>query len=222
MIRESDLGSVDREAPPPVLGVVRYSLSALCTLGILGAIAEVGAPSGQHAVPWIAAALLTAALVMLLLPARSRLLPIARLLGLVVVGLAAYGVVEHLIANPAPEGFDHEFSAYWASLSPLTRSWYGSGDSPLAPGMLGQAALLLLLATAGVDRGFPRLRRGLRRSARWAAATTIYRLGRAGAAGRGRTSAGRTGPARPGCGGPLRGDRLRRPIGVGGGDRGRA
>ncbi|MFC5993694.1 hypothetical protein ACFQE5_05635 [Pseudonocardia hispaniensis] len=218
MITQSDLGSTSRGAAPPALGVVRYTLLALCALGTLGAITEAGTPGGGNLVPWFAAGLLIATLVMLLVPGRARLLPLARLLGLVVVGLAGYGVAEHLIANSAAAGFDQGLSTYWASLSPLTRSWYGSGDSPLAPGLLGQAALLLLLATIGVDRGFPRLRR----SARRAAGATLYRLGRAGAAGRGRTSAGRTGSARLGCGGSLRSGRPRWPVGVGGGHRGRA
>jgi hypothetical protein len=62
-------------------------------------------------------------------------------------------VAEHLLAVADPARIDESITDYWSSLTPLTRSWHeaaGAGpQTPLAPGMLGQAALLLLLATLG-------------------------------------------------------------------------
>ncbi|NMH99261.1 hypothetical protein [Pseudonocardia acidicola] len=148
------------------LGVVRCALVALSALGILGVVAEIGAPGRLQTVPWVGVGLLAVATVLLVLPRRAKLLPLVRILALLVLGAAAFGVAEHLLAHPDPAGFDHQIGTYWASLSPLTRSWYGGGAAgaatPLAPGMLGQAALLLLLATTGAGSRFPRLRRSER------------------------------------------------------------
>jgi hypothetical protein len=141
-------------AERPTLDVVRYGLIALSTLGLIGAGTELAANSHglEQLAPWAGLAVLAVATALVALGGRRSVLW-ARVLCLAVLGAAAYGVAEHLLASASPTAIDKSLSGYWASLSPLTRSWYGAHDlgprTPLAPGMLGQTALLIVLATLG-------------------------------------------------------------------------
>jgi hypothetical protein len=138
----------------PALGAVRCVLIALGALSMIGAGTELASQGvdAERLVPWTGLAMLAVAAATFALPHRRAMLW-ARLLCLVVLCAAAYGVAEHLLLVADPAGIDESIGDFWASLSPLTRSWYGADDlgpsTPLAPGMLGQAALLLLLATLG-------------------------------------------------------------------------
>jgi hypothetical protein len=94
---------------------------------------------------------LTAALVLAVLPGRGAQL-LATVLVLLVLGASLYGVVDHVTVNYNSGPLDQRFADTWESLSATQRWWYAAtkevGPSPpLAPGMLAQTALLLLLAT---------------------------------------------------------------------------
>jgi hypothetical protein len=134
------------------LDVVRNGLLALSALVLIGAAAGLGA--GQL-IPWVGLTMLVVAGVLVATPGR-RSLPLARVLCLVVLVAAAYGVAEYLMSVTDAAGIDASVTDYWASLTPLTRSWFGADDlgphTPLVPGRLGQAALLILLATVVRER----------------------------------------------------------------------
>ena len=76
----------------------------------------------------------------------------SRVLALVVLGASIYGVVEHVLVNLGSGALDQRFANSWDGLSLLQRLWLAATKivgpaPPLAPGVLGQTALLLLLAT---------------------------------------------------------------------------
>ncbi|RZT88864.1 hypothetical protein EV383_5817 [Pseudonocardia sediminis] len=137
----------DRTAPDG-LGA---ALIGLGVLGILGSAVQLAAPGSAHLLPWGATILLATAAALLTLPRVGR--PgrhAARALSLIVLVSAATAVAEHLAAGPG------------VPVGSFTHSWYGGGTAPLAPGLLGQSALLLLLASL---RAGPQLGRFGRRVA---------------------------------------------------------
>jgi hypothetical protein len=77
---------------------------------------------------------------------------VARLLAVLVLAVAIYGVITHVTVNYDAGALDQRYADAWDSLPMLQRWWYAAtktvGPAPtLAPGVLGQVALLLLLAT---------------------------------------------------------------------------
>ncbi len=134
---------------------VRRSLLALTLIGIAATAFELGTEHHwnglEQLIPWFALAVLTVALVLAVLPSRGvRLL--AGVLALVVLGASVYGVLDHITVNYNSGPLDQRFADTWESLSASQRWWYAAtkqvGPSPpLAPGMLAQTALLLVLAT---------------------------------------------------------------------------
>jgi hypothetical protein len=104
-------------------------------------------------VPWAALAVLAVATVLVALPGGGARIA-ARVLALLVLAASAYGVVDHVLVNYGSAVLDQRYADTWNSLPALTRWWYAAskqvGQAPtLAPGVLGQAAVLLLLATVG-------------------------------------------------------------------------
>jgi hypothetical protein len=145
--------TVDRDS-----GVlVRRGLVALTAVGILAAAFELYGErhwnGPEQLVPWVALAALTVATVLVLLPAAGATTA-ARVLALLVLGASVYGVIEHVLVNYGSGALDQRFADTWDTVPVLTRWWYAAskqvGPAPtLAPGMLGQSAALLLLATVG-------------------------------------------------------------------------
>ncbi|HLU56108.1 MAG TPA: hypothetical protein VKZ81_11655 [Pseudonocardia sp.] len=147
----------------PVL-LVRRGLVALTGIGILATAFELAAERHwghvEQLVPWLALVLLAIAVGLTLLP-DGRGTTAARVLAVVVLGASAYGVIEHVLVNAGAGRFDPRLGDVWASLPLLERGWYALtktvGSAPtLAPGVLAQTALLLLLATvcrAGTGSG---------------------------------------------------------------------
>lgn len=140
---------------------VRLGLFGLVALGILGAGLELAFErhwqSWQQFVPWVALLALGAALVLLALDASPLTLKVVRGIALVVLLASAYGVYAHISANHDMGAFDPRYADTWQTLSPLTQWWYALTKSvgpapPLAPGMLAQSALLLLLTTLAPAR----------------------------------------------------------------------
>jgi len=104
-------------------------------------------------IPWAALAVLLAAVVAVLVPSRIALTT-SRLLAAVVLAASLYGVLDHTLANYDAGELDGRYSAVWDDLPAAQQWWYAVtktvGPAPtLAPGVLGQAALLVLLAGVG-------------------------------------------------------------------------
>ncbi|WP_336204175.1 hypothetical protein [Nonomuraea sp. LPB2021202275-12-8] len=125
---------------------MRRALAALTAVGILGAAFELFAErhwrSPQQLIPWVALALLAVAVLLLLLRDSPGLITAVRVIAVVVLLASAFGVYAHVSANVAMGSPDPGIAGYWQALTKTVGS-----APPLAPGMLGQSALLLLLAT---------------------------------------------------------------------------
>ncbi|GAA5115222.1 hypothetical protein [Pseudonocardia adelaidensis] len=144
----------------PVVVLVRRCLVALTVIGILATAFELASErhwnSLEQLIPWLALAVLIVATTLFLLPG-ERGTVIIRVLGVVVLGASGYGVLEHILVNFEAGELDQRFADTWASLPLLEKGWYAVtktvGPAPtLAPGVLGQTALLLLLATLCTTR----------------------------------------------------------------------
>jgi hypothetical protein len=131
---------------------LRLGLLALVAIGIGGAAFELASErhwgSPVQLIPWATLAIQAVALALLALSDSPRTVVVVRVLAGVVLLAAAYGIYVHVSVNYGAGASD----AAWSSLSPLTQWWYALTKSvgfapPLAPGMLAQSALLLLLAT---------------------------------------------------------------------------
>jgi hypothetical protein len=75
----------------------------------------------------------------------------------VVLGASMYGVLDHVLVNYESGALDQRYSESWDTL-PVGEQWWLAvtktvGPAPtLAPGVLGQSALLLVLASIGWTR----------------------------------------------------------------------
>lgn len=134
--------------------LIRAALFALTVIGILATAFELASErhwnGPEQLIPWVALAVLGLATLLALLPSATARL-IARILAVAVLGASIYGVLDHIGVNHNSGYLDHRFADIWESMSPIRQWWYAAtktvGPAPtLAPGMLGQTALLLLLA----------------------------------------------------------------------------
>lgn len=149
-----------RLRPTDAALLVRRGLVALTVVGILAAAFELASERHwngiEQLIPWIALAVLTVAVGLLFVPA-GRGVPAARVLAVVVLGASVYGVLDHVLVNYESGPLDQRYSASWDTLPVLERGWLAVtktvGPAPtLAPGVLGQSALLLVLASIGWTR----------------------------------------------------------------------
>ncbi|MET8989766.1 hypothetical protein ABZW49_30330 [Nonomuraea wenchangensis] len=139
---------------------LRLGLLALVAIGIVGAAFELAFErhwrSPVQLIPWVALALLAVALVLLALSEAPRAVTAVRVLAGVVLLASAYGVFMHVSVNHGMGSMATE----WDTLSPLSQWWYAFTKTvgtapPLAPGMLAQSSLLLLLASLTTRRKSP-------------------------------------------------------------------
>ena len=139
---------------------MRRGLIALTVLGILAAAFELATERHwnglQQLIPWLALAVLAAAAALVVVGGDRRV-TLARVLALLVLGASLYGVITHILVNYNAGGLDQRYAATWDTLPQGKRWWYAAtktvGPAPtLAPGVLGQPALLLLLATVDWPR----------------------------------------------------------------------
>jgi hypothetical protein len=137
-----------------VITFARRSLLALTLIGMLATAFELATESHwndfQQLIPWFTLAVLAITLVLTTMRRRGAQL-LARILILVVLGASMYGVYDHVSANYNAGPLDYRYADTWDSLSSSQRLWYAAtkqvGPSPpLAPGVLAQTALLLLIA----------------------------------------------------------------------------
>jgi len=140
--------------------LVRRGLVALTVIGILAAAFELATERHwngiEQLIPWLALAVLAAAVVLLLV-ARGRGVPAARVLAVLVLAASAYGVLDHILVNHESGPLDQRHADSWETLSVAEQWWLAVtktvGPAPtLAPGVLGQSALLLILASIGRGR----------------------------------------------------------------------
>jgi hypothetical protein len=140
--------------------LVRRGLIALTVIGILAAAFELATEQHwnglEQLIPWLALAVLAVATALALIPG-GRGVTAARVLAVLVLGTSIYGVVDHILVNYNSGALDQRYADTWDTLPLLERWWYATtktvGPAPtLAPGVLGQSALLLLLATLGRAR----------------------------------------------------------------------
>ncbi|MFI7639033.1 hypothetical protein [Nonomuraea sp. NPDC049400] len=136
--------------------LIRRALLALTAIGVLGAAFELTTErhwkSAEQLIPWGALACLGAAVLLMLVKDSLRLAAAVRLIALAVLVASAFGVYAHVAANYDAGPLDQRYATTWDALSAVTRWWYALTKAvgpapPLAPGMLGQSALMLLLAT---------------------------------------------------------------------------
>ena len=132
---------------------VRRSLFALTLVGILATAFELATEHHwnglEQLIPWFALAVLAVAVVLTVLPSRSAQI-LARVLVLLVLGASIYGVCDHIAVNYNSGPLDYRFAETWDSLSAAQRLWYAftkhvGPSPPLAPAVLAQTALLLLM-----------------------------------------------------------------------------
>jgi hypothetical protein len=144
--------------------LVRRGLVALTVIGILGAAFELYSEHHWNdilqLVPWAALVVLAAATV-LAVARGGRGTRAAQVLAVVVLVTSIAGVIVHIVVNYDSATLDQRFADSWDSLPLLQRWWYAAsktvGPAPtLAPGMIGQSALVLLLATLARPRQLPR------------------------------------------------------------------
>jgi hypothetical protein len=140
--------------------LVRRGLVALTVIGILAAAFELATERHwngiEQLIPWGALSVLAVAVGLLLVP-RGRGVPAARVLAVLVLGASAYGVLDHVLVNYHSGALDQRYSQSWDTLPALQQWWLAVtksvGPAPtLAPGVLGQSALLLILASIGSAR----------------------------------------------------------------------
>jgi lysylphosphatidylglycerol synthetase-like protein (DUF2156 family) len=134
---------------------VRRSLLALTMIGIAATAFELATERHwnglEQLIPWFALAALAVAVVLAVLPGRGAQL-MATVFALVVLGASVYGVLDHITVNYNSGPLDQRFADSWDSLPASRRWWYAvtkqvGPSPPLAPGILAQTALLLLLAS---------------------------------------------------------------------------
>jgi hypothetical protein len=139
---------------PPVV-LVRRGLIALTVIGILATAFELATErhwnGWEQLIPWVALVALLTAVALLLIPG-GRGTTAARVLAVLVLGASVFGVLEHLLENVGSGRLDPRYAEIWESFSLFERGWYAITKTvgpapPLAPGVLAQTALLLLLAT---------------------------------------------------------------------------
>ena len=105
-------------------------------------------------IPWYAVGGLTLATVLLVARPRPVAVRAVRVVAVVVVLTTLFGIYEHALANYHAGPLDFRYESRWATMSAASRWWAAIsesvGPSPtLAPAVLAQAAVCLVLATLG-------------------------------------------------------------------------
>ncbi|MFI6790530.1 hypothetical protein ACIBG4_24705 [Nonomuraea sp. NPDC050383] len=135
---------------------LRQGLLGVAAISVMGAAFELAAErhwqTSQQLVPWAALAVLVVALAVCALGRSPRGVAVVRVIAVAVLLAAMFGVYAHVSANFASGPLDQQYADTWDTLGPLTQWWYALSKTvgptpPLAPGMLAQSALLLVLAT---------------------------------------------------------------------------
>jgi len=136
--------------------VLRRGLLWLAGITIAGIGVELAADrhwaQPVQLVAWAALVLVALALFLVALRPTGPKLRLARLLVMIVMLSAIWGIWEHVYANYDAGVLDFEYADVWDGLTEPTRWWLALSKTvgpslPLAPAALAQAGLAVLLAT---------------------------------------------------------------------------
>jgi hypothetical protein len=110
--------------------------------------------SATQLIPWYALGGLAIGAVLLVARPQPASIRVVRVLAMIVTLTALLGIYEHVLANYNAAPLDLRYESKWAAMSAGSRWWAAMsesvGPSPtLAPAVLAQAAVCLLLATLG-------------------------------------------------------------------------
>jgi hypothetical protein len=146
-----------RQASEPT-GALRTGILALAGLGAVGGLIELATlrhwGSALRMIPWVVLIVLLATVVIVAWRPTRVTLATARGLGVVALLATGFGIYEHIRENYSTAPLDQKYGDVWESMSFASRIWHamnGSvGPSPLlAPALLAQVGLCLILATIG-------------------------------------------------------------------------
>jgi hypothetical protein len=141
----------------PTAQLLRRGLLGLAALSVLAIAFELAAErhwsNAVQLIPWAVVVLLVAA-IGLASSSRPKLIVAARVLAAVALAASAFGIYEHVADNYQVGEMDAVYSDSWVYRSILDRVYLAftktvGAAPPIAPGALGQAGLLVLLATLG-------------------------------------------------------------------------
>jgi hypothetical protein len=156
------------EEPRTAEGLVRAmrtGLLVIAALGVGGTAVELATirhwGSAAQLIPWVCLLVLGAAIASVAFRPSAGRVRAARWVAVVALLAGLFGVFEHVKENLHAGPLDAHYAATWSSMTTVAKWWaaaYGGvGPSPtLAPAILAQISLCLLLATLG----HPALRAG--------------------------------------------------------------
>lgn len=152
--------TANASADARLVSVFRTILTALSGLTVLGAILELTFLrhwDDDQRWAWVIVAIIAVGVIAYAIGRGPTNVLVARVLGGVGVLGSGYGVLEHVHANVKLGEFEPEYASTWSSTGTLQQWWLAAtgsvGPAPaLAPGMLGLAGLMLILATWGAAR----------------------------------------------------------------------
>ncbi len=135
---------------------LRRGLLYLAAISLLGTAVELAAE--RHwtqpvmGLAWGALAVAAGAVALLAGSPSAKRVRLARVLSLVVMAVAVVGVGVHVYSNFDAGPLDQHYGAAWESLPLAARWWLAASKTvgpspPLAPGVLAEVALCVLLAT---------------------------------------------------------------------------
>ena len=136
--------------------LLRRGLLGLAGLTVLGLAVELAADrhwtQAIQLIAWVALAVATLAIVLVLGTASPARLRLARILAVAVMLSAILGIWEHVEGNHDAGALDRNYQDSWDMLPPSTQWWLAVSKTvgpspPLAPAALAQAGLCVLLAT---------------------------------------------------------------------------
>lgn len=151
-----------------VVRTLRLGVLGLAALSVLATGYELAATRHWNSIiqliPWLTLLVLVVA-VALATVGGGRLVVATRVLAGLALLASLFGVFQHVSANRAAGSLSSQYSDSWDGRSTAGKWWLAATKSvgaapPLAPGALGQSALLVLLSTVGAARRAGRDPRG--------------------------------------------------------------
>ena len=140
---------------------LRRGVEGLAAVGVIGGVVELATlhhwNSTVQLIPWVALGALGLLVVLVAVRPVGGTVRVVRAGGVAAVAAAAYGMWEHVASNVDTGYLDRDWGDRWGDLSTIARIWHSVngdvGPSPLlAPGVIAQIGLCLLLATVGLPR----------------------------------------------------------------------
>jgi hypothetical protein len=147
----------DRGSAAGLVRLLRWGLLGLAGLSVLAIAFELAAErhwnNAVQLIPWVVLVVLVTA-IGLASSSRPKLILAARVLSGLALAASAFGIWEHVADNYQVGEMDAVYSDSWVYRSMADRIYLAftktvGAAPPIAPGALGQAGLLVLLATVG-------------------------------------------------------------------------